>query len=200
MNYLVAFAASAVAVWAALASFDAPLASDTLDRPRSAGTATHVDVAVGTGNRRVAPWSPRRTSPTNRDAEPSVDPFERLKAADPWTADNLRQAMELGLERLVRDARANHDGDPAACVPGLELLPTTALVEARADHVVVSIGLGHDARIVEEARRCILDYFAGRVEIADEEVGGPLPLTSFEIEYPLPAHLSERLRKPPVGS
>jgi hypothetical protein len=195
VKYVLAFAISALAVWATLTAFSAEhsVAQERFAHP-----------APGTGGRgepRVtSPRISRGQFPSGRDPGSPVDTFERLKHADRWTADNLRQALELGLERLVRDAHANHANDPAECARGLEVLPTVALVEAEAERVTISIGVRADARLAEHARRCLRDYFAGRVDVRDDEVGGPFPVTTLEVDYPMPARLSEYLGEDPVRS
>lgn len=137
---------------------------------------------------------PRRAPEGAGPPSTSWAQLEDLKRAEPWTADILRVALDLAVERLVRGAWLAHDRrDPVECASGHDPEPLVARIEATAERLTVRLAVSDATPLASSARDCLEHYFAGEVTIDDIEVGGPFPEARLDLTYPVPTRLSTRL-------
>lgn len=120
------------------------------------------------------------------DSGPHEPTLEALARRDPWTADNLRQAIDAVLPRLVQQAWSRNDRRDPACTG--EVLMLAARVDARQEEMTLTLD-ADDA--------CVRAYFSGHATVHDHDVGGPFPVTQLVLPYPVPRALSARLQTVP---
>jgi hypothetical protein len=115
------------------------------------------------------------------------------RVIEDWAERNLRTGIDLAMGRLAKQLRAAHSTDPSECAPTLQLAPTVVHVEASRETLTLAIHVRNDADLASSARACLEAYFAGSVQVGDDEVAGPFPETTRDLDIPMPMRLSAYL-------